>query len=250
MTVVAALNQQPAPPPDGSSQPVFMPSTVPPAFADAIGRCLNPDPARRLLRRTRPPGTQLTVAEPDPPASLPQSNVETEPPLTAAAKTSHGGVSLAQVGGGIILLSAVVWGGVHLMHGRGSLVPAPGANPAVAKAALPPPVSRPARPPLPQVAVAANPILHKEIPALPPHGALRTVRGRIPVLVTVTVDNSGNVIDETLEHPGSSKYFARVSTAAARKWRFAPATGPGTRKWLLRFEFTRTGASVDAAPTS
>lgn len=247
MTLVAALNQHPAPAPGEPSQPVSMPSTVPPAFADAIGRCLNPDPARRPTAADL--GTQLAVAEPDPPASLPQSNVETEPPLTASAKTSHGGVSLAQVGGGIILLSAVVWGGVHLMHGRGSLVPAPGANPAVAKAALPPPVSRPARPPLPQVAVASNPILHKEIPALP-HGALRTVRGRIPVLVTVTVDNSGNVIDETLEHSGSSKYFAHAAAAAARKWRFAPATGPGTRKWLLRFEFTRTGASVDAAPTS
>jgi len=273
MTLVAALNQHPAPPPDGSSQPVYMPSTVPPGFADTIRRCLSPDVARRPTAADLQ--AQLMAVDLDPPASSPQSNVETKPPnietkppnvetkppnietkppnietkpppLTAPAGTSRRGVSRARVVGGIILLSGAVWGGVRLMHGRAGPGPAPDANTAGTEPVLPQPVSHAARQPLPQVAVPSDPVLHREIPVVA-HSALRTIRGQIQVLVSVTVDTSGSVIDETLEHPGTSKYFARVSIAAARKWRFAPTAEPGIRKWLLRFEFTRTGASANAA---
>jgi TonB family protein len=202
------------------------------------------------------------AVDPDPPASSPRSNVDTKPsvdtkppppakppPLTASTGTSRREFSRVRVVGGIILLSAAVWGGVRLMHGRAGPGPAPDANTAGTEPVLPQPVSHPARRPSPQVSTPSDPILHKEIPGVA-HSALRTIRGQIQVLVSVTVDTSGSVVDETLEHPGSSKYFARVSTAAARKWRFAPATGPGARKWLLRFEFTRTGVSASAALTS
>jgi TonB family protein len=144
------------------------------------------------------------------------------------------------------LLSCAIWGGVRLMHGHAGPGPAADANIAGTQPVLPQPVSHPARPPSPQVAVPSDPVLHKEIPVVA-HSALRTIRGQIQVLVSVTVNTSGSVVDETLEHPGSSKYFARVSTAAARKWRFAPAAEPGTRRWLLSFEFTRTGVSANAA---
>jgi hypothetical protein len=252
MTVVAALNQHPAPPPDGPSQPVFMPSTVPPGFADAIRRCLSPDVAQRPTAADLQ--AQLMAVDLDRPASRPQSNVETEPsnvetkppPLTASAGTSRRGVSRVPVVGGIILLSGAIWGGVRLMHGHAGPGPAADANIAGTQPVLPQPVSHPARQPSPQVAVPSDPVLHKEIPVVP-HSALRTIRGQIQVLVSVTVNTSGSVVDETLEHPGSSKYFARVSTAAARKWRFAPAAEPGTRRWLLSFEFTRTGVSANAA---
>ena len=255
MTLVAALNQHPVPPPDGSSQPVFIPSMVPPGFADAIRRCLSPDVARRPTAADLQ--AQLMAADLDPPASSPQSNVETKPPnietkpppLAAPAGTSRRGVSRARVVGGIILLSGAVWGGVRLMHGRAGPGPAPDANTAGTEPVLPQPVSHAARQPLPQVAVPSDPVLHREIPVVA-HSALRTIRGQIQVLVSVTVDTSGSVIDETLEHPGTSKYFARVSIAAARKWRFAPTAEPGIRKWLLRFEFTRSGASANAAIAS
>ena len=55
-------------------------------------------------------------------------------------------------------------------------------------------------------------------------------------------------VDETLENPGPSKYFARLATDAARKWRFAPADNQDSREWLLRFEFTHDGTTAHAAP--
>ena len=92
-------------------------------------------------------------------------------------------------------------------------------------------------------------MLHEEIPDVPRH-ARDTIRGRIKVAVRVTVDSSGNVVGETLENPGPSRYFARLATTAARKWKFAPADNQDSRRWLLRFEFSRGGATGYAARTS
>jgi len=89
-------------------------------------------------------------------------------------------------------------------------------------------------------------VLHEEIPDVPRRNR-DTIRGRIKVSVRVTVDSSGNVVNETLEKPGPSKYFARLATEAARKWKFVPAGNHGSRKWLLQFEFTRGGATGHAA---
>jgi TonB family protein len=89
-------------------------------------------------------------------------------------------------------------------------------------------------------------VLHKEIPDVP-RSARHTIHGHFDVAVRVTVDSSGNVVDETLENPGPSKYFARLATAAARKWKFAPADNQDSRQWLLWFEFTRGGTTGHAA---
>jgi TonB family protein len=62
----------------------------------------------------------------------------------------------------------------------------------------------------------------------------------------VTVDSSGKVVDETVEKRGPSTYFARLATEAARKWKFVPTGNHDSRKWLLQFEFTRSGASGHA----
>jgi len=66
----------------------------------------------------------------------------------------------------------------------------------------------------------------------------------------VTVDSSGNVLHESPESPGSSRYFVRLATEAARKWKFAPADGQDSREWLLRFEFTRGGVTGHATSAS
>jgi TonB family protein len=89
-------------------------------------------------------------------------------------------------------------------------------------------------------------VLHEEIPDVP-RRTRDTIHGHIKVAVRVTVDSSGNVVGETLENPGPSKYFARLATEAARKWKFAPVDNQAPRKWLLRFEFTRGGATGHAA---
>jgi TonB family protein len=85
-------------------------------------------------------------------------------------------------------------------------------------------------------------VLHQEIPDVAP-SARESIHGHIKITVRVTVDRAGKVVDETLEDPGSSKYFARIATEAARKWRFAAADNQNSRAWLLRFEFTRDGTT-------
>jgi TonB family protein len=89
-------------------------------------------------------------------------------------------------------------------------------------------------------------VLHEVIPDVP-RRARDTIHGHIMVAVRVTVDSAGNVVDESLDNHGPSKYFARLATEAARKWKFAPTNDPVSRKWLLRFEFTRGGATGHAA---
>ena len=91
-------------------------------------------------------------------------------------------------------------------------------------------------------------VFHEEIPDVP-RRARGTIHGHIKVAVRVTVDSSGKVVDETLENPGPSRYFARLATTAARKWKFAPADNQDSRKWLLRFDFSRSGATGYAART-
>ena len=70
------------------------------------------------------------------------------------------------------------------------------------------------------------------------------------VTVRVTVDRGGNVVNETLQWHGSSRYFARLATEAARKWKFAPADDQPSRVWVLRFDFTRGGTTGHAISRS
>jgi TonB family protein len=86
-------------------------------------------------------------------------------------------------------------------------------------------------------------VLHEEIPDVPLR-ARDTIHGRIDISIRVTVNNAGDVVDETLEKRGPSRYFARLATEAARKWKFAATDDQASRKWLLRYEFTRNGATV------
>src|SRR6185437_1134073 len=85
-------------------------------------------------------------------------------------------------------------------------------------------------------------VVHEEMPIVS-HSALATVHGRVKVVVRVTVDQSGNVVGDRLENAGPSQYFARVASQAARKWKFAPAPGSASRTVLVRFEFSRGGAT-------
>jgi len=90
----------------------------------------------------------------------------------------------------------------------------------------------------------ASAVVHEEIPNVP-HSALATIHGHVKVAVRVTVDSSGNVVDDSLDHAGPSQYFARVASKAARKWKFAPDP-KSRRQWLVHFDFSRTGTTVRA----
>jgi len=95
-------------------------------------------------------------------------------------------------------------------------------------------------------ALSSASVVHEEIPRVP-KSARDTIQGHIRVTVRVTVDRSGAVVNETLENPGPSHYFARLATQAARKWTFAPAEDHAPREWLVRFEFSREGTTGHAS---
>lgn len=94
-------------------------------------------------------------------------------------------------------------------------------------------------------AAGSSTAVHEEIPTVS-LSARATIRGHVRVAVRVTVDNTGRVVRDRLDSPGPSKYFNRVASEAARKWRFAAVDDRGSREWLLRFEFGRDGTTVHA----
>jgi Protein kinase domain len=134
---------------------------------------------------------------------------------------------------GLIL---VVW---IVRHHRSAGNPA--ATPMVVQTAAKPMAA--AIPPLTAAATPGAAVIHQEIPTLS-RGARNSVHGEIKVSVRVTVDKSGNVVGEKLETHGPSRYFARIASDAAKKWRFVPADTAASRQYLLQFEFTRAGATA------
>jgi TonB family protein len=66
----------------------------------------------------------------------------------------------------------------------------------------------------------------------------------VKVTVRVTVDNSGTVVKDALMRAGPSKYFAHLASESARRWRFEPASGSGSRQSLIRFDFSRSGTTA------
>jgi len=97
----------------------------------------------------------------------------------------------------------------------------------------------------PAPTASSGAVVHQELPKVS-RNSLATIHGRVKVGVRVTVDSSGNVINDTLADPGPSHYFARVASQAARKWKFAPTGDKTARQWLIRFEFARSGVTAHA----
>jgi len=90
--------------------------------------------------------------------------------------------------------------------------------------------------------VAPTSVLHEEIPKVP-RAIRETIQEKEQVIVRVTVDSSGTV-REVLVDPRASAYFAQLATDAAKNWKFAPAPDQPSRRWLLRFVFSRAGAAA------
>jgi serine/threonine protein kinase len=101
---------------------------------------------------------------------------------------------------------------------------------------------------LPPATADSNPVVYEEIPEVIPSIRAR-INGHVRVAVRVLVDPSGNVVGEFMESAGPSPYFARLAADAAGKWQFIPTDAHGSRVWLLRFEFTREGATAEATGT-
>jgi TonB family protein len=84
--------------------------------------------------------------------------------------------------------------------------------------------------------------LHEEIPQVPAR-TLQTIRGHVRVTVRLIVDKDGNVFAALVDQHGPSRYFERVAIEAAKKWTFPPLDTAESRLELVRFDFTRQGAT-------
>jgi serine/threonine protein kinase len=246
ITVTQALTQSHPAWPDDGSEALTLPKTLPLEFAGAVRRCLSNDPARR------PTINELRVllnAQPQAPAPGPPQSAALEALAGAgtvpARSSSKTGLLVASIAAGLVALG-LLWAGVHGFHSHSApqkaaadVQPFPPSPQYTAPRAVP-------QSPTPPVSVPAS-IVHQEIPNVP-LSARETIHGRIRIAVRVTVDPSGNVVAQTFENPGSSKYFARLASEAAGKWKFAPTDSRESRLWHLRFEFTRAGTTARALP--
>ena len=225
--ITEALTQSPA---------AALPATLAPQYAGIVARCLSHNPADR-------PTISELEAQIKPAAPVPVVSV---PDQAAATRQPPKRQPLVPVALGIVVLVAA-WTALHFMRSHAhSHQAAASAAPAVV-AQSPSPLA--SEQPAPAPAEGPRSVLHQEIPDVP-RSARESIHGHIKVAVRVTVDRAGTVIGEAVEDPGSSRYFARVASGAARKWKFAPADNQDAREWLLRFEFTRDGTTGRASPRS
>jgi outer membrane biosynthesis protein TonB len=260
-TIVEALTQT-RPAPGSPAGAPSLPANLSPGLADALQRCLSPEPGNRptvseLRGRIDPQpeaAAPLRSAPPVPTPGVPTPAVSVQPvpaarSAAAAPAATHVPVPrrappprwlVPAAALGLVLLA--VWGGSRLLRSHPDSL-RPNAN-AIAS-------QQTSAPPAAQSSVAAqaatSPVVHEEIPAVS-RGARDSIHGQIKVAVRVTVDRAGNVIAENLEVHGSSRYFARLAGDAARKWKFVPADNPSPREWLVQFEFSRSGATGHAVP--
>jgi TonB family protein len=203
-----------------------------------------PTPASTIV----PPVPKATVPSPASMKTVPAPSVGKAPDRAAAAPPKPPRWLIPA--GGVLLVGLIaVWAGTHLFHSRpAAQQPAAG---------IPETPSRPPAAALPEAAVtnpktptsAAPAVLHQEIPDVPQR-ARQSIRGHIKVTVRVTVDRAGNVVGAAVAASGRSKYFARLATEAARKWRFAPSDSPNSREWLLQFDFARSAITGTATARS
>ena len=269
ITMVEALTQHLPSWPDRSSETASFPAALPPTFAALVRQCLSLNPASRptaddVKAQINPEPQRPVDSVPEIPLSAPKPLVSRPQPLvrkvpdraSPPSKSPPPAKSLKQrlFLPAIAVLSIVilgVWVGLHGLNSQASLQRAgpPTAASQNPETPLSVPLgridSRPSDQPAQPSANRLPSVLHEEIPDVPRRNR-ETIRGHIKVWVRVTVDSSGKVVGETVERPGPSAYFARLATEAARKWKFVPAGNHDSRKWLLQFEFTRSGASGHA----
>jgi len=268
ITIVEALTQHPPSWSDSKSETASFSAALPPTFVGIVRQCLNRNPASRPTAADVDaeinPAPQLPLvsaaqcADSAPESLVPVAQPPVSIPTPLVRETPAGAPPLdwspiqrlfVPAVAVLLIIVVAVWAGLHLLGSRTSLQRTAPSTAAAQNSQTSPPVP-------PEVSVSDQPtqplasgspsVLHEENPDVS-RSARGTIHGHIKVVVRVTVDRSGSVVNESLEYPGPSRYFARMATEAAKKWKFAPADNQDTRKWLLRFEFTRDGATGHAA---
>ena len=286
VTVFEALTQHPPAWPERGAKSPSLPEGFPSAFAGMVLRCLSRNPVDRptaadLEAHINPPPQVLAAAapQPDSPRAAP---AERAAPVPVVPQHDWRKLRSALTRIAVILIAFVaVLAGLRMYHSHPDLprdvASAPGTSPppvsspaadsehAGAPTPVPPEApsssnanseasraGTPERAPHPSdqrtpASANASPSVLREVVPTVPRSARETIHGHIRVTVRVTVDSSGNVVGAIVENPGPSRYFARLAAEAARKWKFAPPDKQSARSRLLRFEFTREGASAHAA---
>jgi TonB family protein len=284
MSLLEALSHRPPTGLDDGRGVVALPLDFPPAFRDIVAQCLSRRPfdrpkvseleawlrgqgARAATRAApiaaQPPaGTAAGLLPPSASAAKEVAFEFTAPaPLTAhadarprdpsARATAKRPPSAAAVFLGVVAIGVLIWVGARVLgtHREAAPPAAPAAvatqQPAAPSSATP--VASPAAASATRTrAPDAVPVVHAEMPDVPAR-ARQTIHGRIRVSVRAIVNSDGRVDATLAEQPGPSRYFERFAIEAARKWTFAPAPTLARRVALLRFEFTRAGATGHAA---
>jgi TonB family protein len=249
-----------------------------PSVAD-LQQSTQPAPAAQPSPAPPPQPARQTPAPESAMRAIPPHSYSSSSRHSSRGDSERRGWAMPAVAAVLVVLVAV-WGGSKLFRGHPKVTDVAQQGPSQQEAARPPnrtptpraaaasterPIATPA-PPLPAAAPAvhapraagsgsahaprvadsgAAAILHEEIPKVS-QSARQTIRGHVRVSVRVTVNKSGNVVRDTFENASSSKYFNRVASEAARKWRFAAGDTDSSREWLLHFEFGREGTTVHA----
>jgi hypothetical protein len=182
--------------------------------------------------------------------SVPAANEPIVEPTVVLKQPPKRGVFLVRAAMIVAGVLATGWIGA-VMLSRQAPVPATAVPMVAAAVPAPPPpmqIEKPAQVDAPQVA-ASQPdprsAVHEEIPDVPDK-ALATIHGRMLFAIRVTVDPEGRIVHAVPVGSQASKYFARLCTGAAMRWKFAPADTIAARKWLVHFEFTRSGVVAHA----
>ena len=284
ITLVEALTQRTPIWPDERAETALLPVKLPPPFVDIVRRCLSRPAANRptameLQAQYKPtPWAALS-------AGLDPSEIDTSSDVDSAQRSRFARVLIPAFSAlaAVAVIALGVWVSLHLIQQKRPRIrpfasgdsqeylqqevtqevpSAPAAAPAVptvdsSPAAEPQPVAATtastaaaptaSSPPSPASAQPDQPdgVLHEELPEIT-RPIIDRIHGHVRVAVRVLVDPAGNVVGEFMESAGPSAYFARLAGDAAGKWKFAPTDAHGPRVWLLRFEFTRDGATADA----
>lgn len=247
--------------PDRTDRECILSETVPEPFLDIARHCLEPDPQRRWpVQRVRErlaeaPAVRALKAGPPAPAKVrQQSRSSAAAVLAMASALMLAGVSIRHFVGRPTASSRVE--AAESKKGRVTAVrPAPPARQFLADdrpSPLGPRVS-PRGTPRPAAATADRMVttasaaqpdgeIRRVLPDVPAK-ALSTIQGKVIIGVAVDVDPAGNVIDASLESPGTSPYFAGLALQAARGWKFSPSGAPRVKR-ILRFEFRQSGTDV------
>jgi serine/threonine-protein kinase Stk1 len=259
VTLVEALTQH-LPSQEGANNEPVLPEALPAEFIDIARHCLQVDPQRRatvaeLVDRLRQTSSAASVSE---------EHVAVESQQTSG-RWRYAGLAAAAAG---LALAAIFAGPGLLRRTTTSAVEKPKAQ---SEASL-----KPAQPPADQLpeststekrdsastassaprrsdsvpnvtgSATMGQVIHQVLPEVP-RQARDTISGMVKVSVRAGVDASGNVVSATLDSAGPSRYFAALTLAAARRWKFRPPQLQGRdvpSEWILRFQLTKAATNV------